>query len=248
MAGKVKASRRRYHSPLRADQAQQTRRRVLEAALHLFADRGYAGTTVAAVAERAGVSPETIYLSLGGKRGLLEGVIETAITGPDDAATQEARWWAAVAELSGVPQRLDKMVEYSCAILARTRPIHAVIRGAADKEAFAQALHRRLLHERLTAQTERVRQYLGQDLRPGLSVPEAGQRYCALASPELYHLLTVEFAWTPDQHRTWLARLARTELLGASPESMPDLRETDGPTRPMAVETGEATRADGQTE
>lgn len=29
---------------------------------------------------------------------------------------------------------------------------------------------------------------------------------------------------------------------------LPDLRETDGPTRPTAVETGEATRADEQTE
>ena len=48
-----------------------------------------------------------------------------------------------VAELPGAPDRLAKMVEYSCGILARTRPIHAVIRGAADKEAFAAALGRR---------------------------------------------------------------------------------------------------------
>ena len=91
------------------------------------------------------------------------------------------------------------MVEYSCAILARTRPIHSVIRGAADKEAFAAALGSRLLHDRLTAQTERVRRYLGDDLRQGLSVAEAGQRYCALASPELYYTLTVELGWTAER-------------------------------------------------
>jgi AcrR family transcriptional regulator len=217
MPGEVNASRRKYHSPLRADQAQQTRRRVLEAAFHLFVDRGYAGTTIAAVAERAGVSPETIYLSLGGKRGLLEGVIETAITGEDDPATQEEGWWTQVAQLPDAPQRLQKMVEYSCRILARTRPIHAVIRGAADKEAFAAALGRRLLHDRLTSQTERIRQYLGDDLRQDLPVSEAGQRYCALASPELYHLLTIEFGWAADQHRTWLTELLETELLGPQP-------------------------------
>lgn len=214
MSDEVKTSRRRYHSPLRAEQAQQTRRRVLEAALRLFVDRGYAGTTVAAVASEAGVSAETIYLTLGGKRGLLEGVIERAIAGEGDPAAEEDARWSEPAQLHDARERLGRMVEYSCAILARTRPIHSVIRGAADKEAFAAALSKRLLHERLANQTERVRRYLAEDLRPGLSVEEAGQRYCALASPELYYLLTVELGWTAEQHRKWLGELLVAELFG----------------------------------
>ena len=212
MDGKVKATRRAYHSPLRADQAARTRRRVLESARRLFVDHGYAGTTVAAVAADAGVSPETIYLYLGGKRGLLEGVME--ITGPHDTAADDDQWWDMVAQLPTASDRLDKMVEYSCRILARTRPIHAIIRGAADKEAFARALSRRLLGERLTNQTQRIRDYIGHDLRSGVSVAEAAERYCALASPELYYLLTVELAWTADHHNAWLTQLLRTELLG----------------------------------
>jgi AcrR family transcriptional regulator len=127
-----------------------------------------------AVAEEAGVSPETVYLSLGGKRGLLEGAIEMAIAGAEDGVAQEGRWWATVAELPGAPERLEKMVEYSCRILARTRPLHAVIRGAADKEASAAVLGHRLLQDRLTAQTERIREYLADDLRSGLSIEQAG--------------------------------------------------------------------------
>ena len=96
MAEEVKTTRA-YHSPLRAAQAEQTRRRVLEAARRLFQRRGYAGTTVAAVADAAGVSPETIYLSLGGKRGLLEGVME--ITGPHESAATDETWWQMVADL-----------------------------------------------------------------------------------------------------------------------------------------------------
>jgi AcrR family transcriptional regulator len=213
MPDQVKPSRRRYHSPLRADQAEQTRRRVLEAGFRLFVERGYAGTTMTAVADEAGVSPETIYLTLGGKRGLLEGVIEMAIAGEDDPPTQENPWWATVGQLPGAHDRLERMVEYSCRIVSRTHPIHAVIRGAADKEAFAAALGRRLLHERLTNQTERIGQFLGDHLRDGLSVAEAGQRYCALTSPELYYLLTVELGWTADQHRQWLTELLEIELL-----------------------------------
>jgi AcrR family transcriptional regulator len=187
---------------------------VLEAAFELFAEHGYAGTTVGAVAGHAGVSPETIYLTFGGKRGLLEGVIETAIAGEDGATADEEAWWGQVAELDDPRERLAKMVEYSCAILGRTRPIHTVIRGAADKEMCAAALGRRLLHDRLTAQTERVRRFLRDDLRPGLSVSEAGERYCALASPDLYHVVTVEFGWSAGQHQRWLSELLRAELLG----------------------------------
>jgi hypothetical protein len=64
--------------------------------------------------------------------------------------------------------------------------------------------------------TERVRRFLADDLRAGLSDSEAGQRYCALASPELYNVLTVEFGWTAEQHRRWLTDLLETELLRPS--------------------------------
>ena len=213
MPKQVKPPRRKYHSPLRADQAERTRQRVLQAAFDLFVAGGYAGTTVAAVAERANVSSETVYLIFGGKRELLEGVIEMAISGEDDPPTQDNEWWATVALLPEPRERLGRMVEYSCRILARTRPIHAVIRGAADKELSVAGLGRRLLRERLANQTERIREYLGDDLREGLSLAEAGERYCALTSPELYQMLTVEFCWTTDQHRTWVTDVLETELL-----------------------------------
>jgi AcrR family transcriptional regulator len=214
MADGVKTAKRAYHSPLRADQAQQTRRRVLESARRLFVDHGYAGTTVATVADDAGVSPETIYLYLGGKRGLLEGVMD--ITGPHDTTADDDAWWQMVAGLATSSERLTKMIEYSCRILARTRPIHAIIRGAADKEAFAAALGQQLLQERLTNQTERIRRYLADDLTPGLSVAEAGERYCALASPDLYHVLTVQLHWTAKHHQHWLTTVLHTELLGSN--------------------------------
>jgi hypothetical protein len=141
------------------------------------------------------------------------------ITGPHDSAADDDEWWELVARLPSAAERLDKMVEYSCRILARTRPIHAIIRGAADNEAFAAELGLRLLSERLTNQTERIRRQLGGTLRPGLSIEEAGQRYCALTSPELYHLLTVQLGWTAEQHQHWVTQLLRTELLGTDGSS-----------------------------
>lgn len=51
------------------------------------------GTTVAAVAAEAGISPGTIYVSLKGKRGLLEGVIEATIMVPVGVAVLRAGVW-----------------------------------------------------------------------------------------------------------------------------------------------------------
>jgi hypothetical protein len=51
------------------------------------------------------------------------------------------------------------------------------------------------------------------DLKSGLSVTAAGERYCALASPELFHVVTKQLGWTAEQHRSWLAGLLRADLL-----------------------------------
>ncbi|GEL19578.1 TetR/AcrR family transcriptional regulator [Pseudonocardia asaccharolytica] len=218
MARAVNPSTRRYRSQLRAEQAQDTRRRILEAATRLFVANGYAGTTVSAVAAEAGVVPETIYGTLGGKRGLLEGVIDTTIVayrGPLlDAEHEPSGRRAKIDRLATAQERLRAWAEFACEVLAHTSPIHALIRGAADSEPFAVELLERLLCERLADITESMRRYAAGSLRAGLSVEQAGERACALMSPEMHHLLTVGLGWTPEQHREWLCQLIVAELLG----------------------------------
>ena len=133
------------------------------------------------------------------------------ITGPHDTADDDDAWWQMVAGLPTASERLpDGRVQLQDP--GAHPPIHAIIRGAADKEAFAAALGQRLLKERLANQTERIRAYLDGDLAPGLSIAEAGQRYCALASPDLYHVLTVQLHWTAEHHQQWLTDLLHTDL------------------------------------
>ena len=213
MAGAVNP-RRRYHSPLRVEQAEQTRRRILVAARQLFVERGFTATTVAAVAQAAGVSPDTVYVSLGGKRGLLEGVLEMAIAGPGDPpAVGEQRFREEMEQLPDPHQRLRTWVHYSCQVLARTSPVHAVIRGAADSDAFAAEL-RRAAALATAGRPDRGRPGLPHGaLRPGLSLEEAGERFCVLSSPELYQLMVAELGWTPGDHEAWLAQLLENELL-----------------------------------
>jgi AcrR family transcriptional regulator len=111
---------------------------VLAAARDLFLARGYAGTTVAAVARAAGMSPDTIYVSLGGKQGLLEGVLSLARFDPEDPAQRDqAHRRDEIGELTDPHQRLHRLAELSCQTLARISPVHAVLRGAADGHPFA---------------------------------------------------------------------------------------------------------------
>jgi AcrR family transcriptional regulator len=70
----VTQGKRRYRSSLRARQAEATRRAILESAYELFTSKGFAMTSMRAVAERAGVSEPTVYNAFGDKVGLLSAV------------------------------------------------------------------------------------------------------------------------------------------------------------------------------
>jgi AcrR family transcriptional regulator len=63
-------SARSYRSPLRAEQAEETRARILDATLRVMAG-GIAEVSIPAVARAAGVSVPTIYRHFGTKRDLL---------------------------------------------------------------------------------------------------------------------------------------------------------------------------------
>lgn len=72
---KSDGKRRFYHSRLRQRQAEETRRRILEAAHEVFESCGYALTALEAIAEIAEVPPKTIAAVFGSKRALLAAVI-----------------------------------------------------------------------------------------------------------------------------------------------------------------------------
>lgn len=212
----VKPHARRYRSTLRAEQAGITRQRVLDAATTLFIERGFARTTIAATAETADVSAETIYATFGGKQGLLAAVIEAAINGPEIAIPfEEQSQWEIIRQRPSARARLRAYVQFCCTVLGRTSPMHRVIRGAADSEPFAVDLSARLLAERLARNTKHLREFVGDELRSGLSLRRAAERYCALTSPELHHLLTVDLGWSLRAHQDWLAAVAEQDLLGS---------------------------------
>jgi AcrR family transcriptional regulator len=122
----------------RAEYAQATRQAAVDAARHLFREKGYFATTVNEIAAAARVSPATVYAVNGGKQGLLSALID--------------EWSAApiVAEAIQHIESLDDPVEllrYTAAVTRQMRQdygdIMRVVIGAAphdDKAAAALAL------------------------------------------------------------------------------------------------------------
>ncbi len=87
-----------YHSPRRQEAAAQTRQAILDAARRLFAERGYAATTIQEIASAARVAVATVYASVGGKPRLLDELVTSAAA---DTRLQEAADRVAAAEDPG---------------------------------------------------------------------------------------------------------------------------------------------------
>src|SRR5687768_1721577 len=73
MSTETSTPRRRYEKKARATQEQETRQRILEAALELHGSLGPSRTTISAIAERAGVRRATVYRHFPDERALFVG-------------------------------------------------------------------------------------------------------------------------------------------------------------------------------
>jgi len=130
----------------RAAKALATRRRMLEAAYDQFCAVGYLGTTIEAVAEKAGVAVPTIYYTFGTKAALLDGSLGAAIAGfdqwrdpPHDATIEELLpwhpWWEAFITAATALEAFEVFFAHGIAILDRVAPLVAALHGTAgDKQ------------------------------------------------------------------------------------------------------------------
>src|SRR3954467_1689984 len=123
---------RRYDSPRRREQAAATRREVLDAAERLFADRGYAATTIAAIAGEAGVAVKTVYLAFETKAGLLRALWHLRLRGEERGPrVGERDWDRAVVGGTDPARRLRGLAAASREVKERAGWLFEAIRGGA---------------------------------------------------------------------------------------------------------------------
>ena len=208
------------------DRALATRRRVVSTAYRLFCAEGYEGTTMAAIAAESGVAVQTLYFTFHSKGTILGEALGAAIVGFDRWAMPPARidaaqlqkqvlfWWEDFASAPDARHALAVFVEQAVDVLERVGPLLAALHGAKglpDVDLVRDTAEER----RVESYREALRtvQESHGALRRGLSLDAATDILLVLLSPDLYHAMRVERAWSTEQCKSFLIEVVIQQLL-----------------------------------
>jgi AcrR family transcriptional regulator len=208
---------RAYTSTRRAQQAARTRAEIVAAATELFERDGWRGTTIAAVAARAGVVIDTIYAGFGSKAGLLAAAKDAARDADESGLPFVER-----PTFRGLAARpADERVAQVAAVLAaaneRTWRLDTVWRDAA---AFEPSVRQQVTQRELGRRAQ-----FGHALELLLeSAPEQStvDAVWVLSGSDVYAKLVDQAGLTREEYTQWLVGTLR-RLLDRAPA---------GPARP----------------
>ncbi|HEY3529946.1 MAG TPA: helix-turn-helix domain-containing protein [Nocardioides sp.] len=198
--------KRTYRSALREERALANRVAILTAALRRFLEDGYAATSIARIAEEAGVSEDLVYKLFTNKRGLLVEVLNFAVTGQADSPRVLDQEGPRKAKAE--PDQQKKLAMFSAEIsdrIARARPVDDVMRSAGEVDPEMAAKYASMHRTRLRNITQFVT-WLAEagPLRNGLTVEQAAETTWLLCSPATHKQLTEQLGWDQPQYSAWL--------------------------------------------
>ena len=201
---------RPYRSDLRQRQAEQTRRRVVQAALELFGSRGYRATTYADLAEEAGVSVKTVQ-EHGPKAALLQAAVEMAsfgVEGEEDFfATDLGRSLLAVQDADELAVMLGGVM---LAVNAPTAGVWMTFTSAANGDPELTRVQAMMLGL-IRGQVENVLRWVDDHgwLRRDVPFDDLVEAACIITSVETYVRFVEQDGRSPDQYRAFVARTVR---------------------------------------
>lgn len=207
-------ARRPYHAPRREARARLTRRLVLEAAEAEFCARGYPGTTIPAIATRAGVSVPRVEQEFRTKAALFKTVLDVAIAGDDKAIAVLDRPWVREAESTVDP---ISFIELVCEKIGETseRASSLVLAAleAAGADPALQPLGDQLKQQRLTTAAWIVGR-IAQRSPLRVTRERAIDITWLLMDPAVFCRLTLDRHWSRSEFQRWLAESLARLLLG----------------------------------
>ncbi|AYF96848.1 TetR/AcrR family transcriptional regulator [Protaetiibacter intestinalis] len=207
---------RRYSSELREQQAAQTRRRIVEAAVVRFAENGYERTTLAEIASEAKVSVETVRAH-GPKAALVVAAVECVTYNHELQPFIESELGQGYVAQPDPESFLDHAVGVSLEINKLSYGAFAALASAAAGDPELD----RALTERLALAREEIDQLVGICLdrgwaRTDLSRDELVTTVWVLVMPETYERLVVRAGFSETRYLAWLRRTLAEAVLPRS--------------------------------
>jgi AcrR family transcriptional regulator len=199
----------------RAARVAQTELRILDAARDLFLERGYLATTLADVAERAGLAARTVYVRFGTKAAVFKRVVDIALVG-DTAPVDLAHRPGAVKSMSAatLEDRIRALVGVSAGVIERTGDLFVVA-------VEAEAAEPELAHAAQAAREVTRRQAMAfwrQARTDGLIGADAdvtwlGETTEVLIAADTWVHIRRTKGWSPRRYNRWLDTTLR-RLIG----------------------------------
>jgi AcrR family transcriptional regulator len=214
MAPRVKRKptpKRSYSSTVRQEQAARTRARITAAARHLFIDQGYGRTTIKAIAEAAGVAPDTVYATFGSKVRVLTAVLDAGLA-PPGVNVMDRPEAHAVRDDPDQRGQIERFARDIASLSTRTRPIYEVLRTAGAVDADAGDVHREMEQHRLDAMG-RLAGWLAEHGSLRIDIDRARDVIFTVASPDVARLLCDVRGWSEEEHATWMSDTLAAALL-----------------------------------
>jgi len=204
---------RKYHSPARRQQAQDTRGAITKAARTLLLAQGYAATTIEQIAREAGYAAPTVYAAFASKQGILAALVEEASFGDAyEDIVQHAQ------QIADPAERLTSAARIARTIFEADRAELDFLRGAGVVSPDI-AIKEREREARRFARQEQVIAFVESTgrLKDGVDPKAARDMLWALTSRDLFRLLVVVQGWHPDRYEDWLGALLVDQLLAPAP-------------------------------
>lgn len=202
MARSVK--KRSYESPVRQEQAAQTRARIVDVAGSLFEAKGYARTTIRQIADAAGVAVDTVYATFGSKPRVLTALIDERLAaGSGVANVMELPEALAVRDETDRHRQVRLLARYLAATSARVGPVFEIMRTAASVEPQMAAIYAEMQGYRRRNMGQAIR-WLAARGSLRVDLERAIDTLWVLAAPDVARLLCQGRGWSTDDYATWL--------------------------------------------
>jgi AcrR family transcriptional regulator len=187
----------------------QTRTQILEAARSIFEEHGYYDAGLGAVAKKAGVSRQAIYLHFPSKAELLT-ALHLHIFATDVAPAIEQH---ALKEAVSALDALDAMIAVDVDVVAKVWRIHEALQTARrqhpEVEETLRPREEARYRELLTLGRRLKREGA---LPPKLGVGRFADMLWGLVNVGTYRGLVIERGWSLDHYRRWVGDTVRLQL------------------------------------